>query len=33
MRMTAPELRLPLTPLATQHHDAVRAALKRAGCL
>jgi len=26
-----PELRLPLTPLATQHHDTVRAALREAG--
>jgi 4-hydroxy-tetrahydrodipicolinate synthase len=26
-------LRLPLTPLAAQHHDAVRAALREAGCL
>lgn len=33
MRMIAPDLRLPLTPLAAQHHDTVRAALKRAGCL
>ena len=28
-----PGLRLPLTSLATQHHDAVRAALREAGCL
>src|SRR6266540_95719 len=27
------ELRLPLTPLATQHHETVRAALREAGCL
>jgi 4-hydroxy-tetrahydrodipicolinate synthase len=27
------ELRLPLTPLSPQHHDAVRAALREAGCL
>ena len=27
------ELRLPLTPLAAQHHDAVRAALREAGCI
>lgn len=33
MRMIAPDLRLPLTPLAAQHHDTVRAALERAGCL
>ena len=33
MRMIAPDLRLPLTPLAAQYHDTVRAALKRAGCL
>ena len=33
MRMIAPELRLPLTPLAAQHHDAVRGALRLAGCL
>jgi 4-hydroxy-tetrahydrodipicolinate synthase len=26
-------LRLPLTPLAAQHHDAVRAALREAGCI
>ncbi len=26
------ELRLPLTPLAAQHHEAVRAALREAGC-
>jgi 4-hydroxy-tetrahydrodipicolinate synthase len=28
-----PSLRLPLTPLAAQHHDAVRVALREAGCL
>jgi 4-hydroxy-tetrahydrodipicolinate synthase len=33
MDMIAGELRLPLTPLAAQHHDAVRAALREAGCL
>ena len=33
MRMIAPDLRLPLTPLAAQYHDTVRAALKRAACL
>jgi 4-hydroxy-tetrahydrodipicolinate synthase len=27
------ELRLPLTALATQHHEAVRAALRDAGCI
>jgi 4-hydroxy-tetrahydrodipicolinate synthase len=27
------ELRLPLTPLAAQHHEAVRAALRVAGCI
>ena len=27
------ELRLPLTPLANQHHETVRAALREAGCL
>ncbi|HTS23837.1 MAG TPA: 4-hydroxy-tetrahydrodipicolinate synthase [Casimicrobiaceae bacterium] len=27
------ELRLPLTPLAAQHHEAVRAALREAGCI
>ncbi len=27
------ELRLPLTPLATQHHEIIRAALREAGCL
>ena len=33
MGLIAPELRLPLTPLATQYHDAVRSALREAGCL
>jgi 4-hydroxy-tetrahydrodipicolinate synthase len=33
MGMIAGELRLPLTPLAAQHHDAVRAALREADCL
>jgi 4-hydroxy-tetrahydrodipicolinate synthase len=33
MKLIASELRLPLTPLAEQHHDAVRAALREAGCL
>jgi len=33
MGIIAGELRLPLTPLAAQHHDAVRAALREAGCL
>ena len=27
------ELRLPLTPLSPRFHDAVRAALRDAGCL
>jgi 4-hydroxy-tetrahydrodipicolinate synthase len=27
------ELRLPLTPLGAQHHEAVRAALREAGCI
>jgi 4-hydroxy-tetrahydrodipicolinate synthase len=27
------EIRLPLTPLATQFHDPVRAALREAGCI
>ena len=27
------DLRLPLVPLSPQHHDAVRAALREAGCL
>ncbi|MFI4952045.1 MAG: 4-hydroxy-tetrahydrodipicolinate synthase [Burkholderiales bacterium] len=33
MRMIGPDLRLPLTPLAAQHYDTVRAALRSAGCL
>ena len=33
MRMIHNELRLPLTPLAARHHEAVRAALREAGCL
>jgi 4-hydroxy-tetrahydrodipicolinate synthase len=33
MGMIAGELRLPLTPLAAQYHDTVRAALRHAGCL
>jgi 4-hydroxy-tetrahydrodipicolinate synthase len=33
MGMISGELRLPLTPLASQHHEAVRAALREAGCL
>jgi 4-hydroxy-tetrahydrodipicolinate synthase len=31
MGMIHPELRLPLTPLAPQHHDTVRAAMREAG--
>lgn len=31
--LIGPGLRLPLTPLALQHHDAVRAALREAGSL
>jgi 4-hydroxy-tetrahydrodipicolinate synthase len=27
------ELRLPMTPLAAQHHESVRAALREAGCI
>jgi 4-hydroxy-tetrahydrodipicolinate synthase len=27
------ELRLPMTPLSAQHHEAVRAALREAGCI
>jgi len=27
------ELRLPLTPLAVPHHEAVRSALREAGCI
>ena len=33
MGMIGGELRLPLTPLASQHHETVRAALREAGCL
>jgi len=33
MGLIAPELRLPLTPLAAQYHDVVRSALREAGCL
>ena len=33
MGLIGGDLRLPLTPLAAQHHDAVRAALREAGCL
>jgi 4-hydroxy-tetrahydrodipicolinate synthase len=33
MGLAGPDLRLPLTPLAKQHHDAVRAALREANCL
>jgi 4-hydroxy-tetrahydrodipicolinate synthase len=33
MGMITGELRLPLTTLAAQHHDTVRAALRHAGCL
>jgi 4-hydroxy-tetrahydrodipicolinate synthase len=33
MRMIHNELRLPLTPLAARHHEAVRAALREAGCI
>jgi 4-hydroxy-tetrahydrodipicolinate synthase len=33
MRMIHNELRLPLTPLAGRHHEAVRAALREAGCI
>jgi len=33
MSMISGEIRLPLTPLAAQHHDTVRAALRHAGCL
>jgi 4-hydroxy-tetrahydrodipicolinate synthase len=33
MGMIHNELRLPLTPLAPQYHDAVRAALREAGCI
>ena len=33
MGMIGPRLRLPLTPLAEEHHESLRAALKRAGAL
>ena len=33
MRLISGELRLPLTPLASQYHETVRAALREAGCL
>jgi len=33
MGLIGGDLRLPLTPLAAQHHDTVRAALREAGCL
>jgi 4-hydroxy-tetrahydrodipicolinate synthase len=33
MRWIRGELRLPMTPLSPQHHEAVRAALREAGCL
>jgi 4-hydroxy-tetrahydrodipicolinate synthase len=33
MGLIGPGLRLPMTTLATQHHDTVRAALREAGCL
>ena len=33
MGLIGSELRLPLTPLATQYHETVRAALREAGCL
>ena len=33
MGLIGPGLRLPLTPLAAQYHDTVRAALREAGCL
>ena len=33
MGMIHNALRLPLTPLSPQHHDAVRAALREAGCI
>jgi 4-hydroxy-tetrahydrodipicolinate synthase len=33
MGLIGGELRLPLTPLATQYHETVRAALREAGCL
>jgi len=33
MGMIENELRLPLVPLSAQHHEAVRAALREAGCV
>jgi 4-hydroxy-tetrahydrodipicolinate synthase len=33
MGLVKGELRLPLTPLAAQHHEAVRTALREAGCI
>jgi 4-hydroxy-tetrahydrodipicolinate synthase len=33
MGLIGGDLRLPLTPLAAQHHDSVRAALREAGCI
>jgi 4-hydroxy-tetrahydrodipicolinate synthase len=33
MGLIGPGLRLPMTPLAAQHHDMVRAALREAGCM
>jgi len=33
MGLIGPGMRLPLTPLAAQYHDTVRAALREAGCL
>jgi 4-hydroxy-tetrahydrodipicolinate synthase len=33
MGLIGGELRLPMTPLATQYHETVRAALREAGCL
>jgi 4-hydroxy-tetrahydrodipicolinate synthase len=33
MRLIHNELRLPLTPLTSRHHDSVRAALREAGCI
>jgi 4-hydroxy-tetrahydrodipicolinate synthase len=33
MGLAGPDLRLPLTPLAAQHHDVLRAALREANCL
>jgi 4-hydroxy-tetrahydrodipicolinate synthase len=33
MGMIENELRLPLVPLSPHHHEAVRAALREAGCV